>query len=233
MVRISGMLFGLGLLIAISSWTSPAGAWDSDDDDDDYRRPRQRCVTPVVRPPYTPVYQPAYYPEHRPIYRPNPVFVPRRSVEHYHSGNVAIPPAPQFDRNGPIFPPVPPSELEHEFHAPRIEEPVLPPPIAPPVVQVPHEHPGQFVDAAVPLYPYVRVKDRENIPRYAVPRILAVRSPDPFRFPGCVFVKVCVPPGPCRGLKVESGGSKIELKYHDFEVEVTSNRGVITVEYDD
>jgi hypothetical protein len=59
-----------------------------------------------------------------------------------------------------------------------------------------------------------------------------VRSPDP-RIPGCVYVEVCVPPGPCRDVKVKDGGAKIELDYGDYEVKVTASRGVVTVDYDD
>lgn len=89
------------------------------------------------------------------------------------------------------------------------------------------------MNAAVPLYPHVRIDDADEAPRRGVHRILAVKSPDPARFPGCVYVKVLVPPVPCREVEVDDGGAKIKLKYGNCEVEIESEDGVIEVEYDD
>lgn len=218
MARISGMILGLGFLVIYSSLVSPASAWDDDDDDDGYRRRRR----PVYRVYREPVIVPP-----RPIYGPGEYVAPQ-----YPRGQYPAPPAnypPQ--QRGPIVPaPLPPSAFENGRNYPPQEYVPSPAPVA----SLPDPHrPGQFVNAIAPLYPHVRVKDRDEAPRFAVHRILAVRSPDPFRFPGCVFVRVCVPPGPCRKVEVKNGGAYIKLKYAEHEVEVSSSRGVITVEYDD
>ncbi|MCA9069951.1 MAG: hypothetical protein KDA84_13555 [Planctomycetaceae bacterium] len=223
MIRISGMILGLGFLVVLSSLVSPASAWDHDDDDDDgYRRQRR----------------PAYR-----VYR-EPVIVPPRYVEHHSHGQSRYI-APQYPQGHYPAPPV--------NYAPRQQGPIVPAPLPPsafddgrgyppqayqptPVASLPQpisHRPGQFVSVGVPLYPRVRVKDLDEAPRFGLHQIVAVRSPDPFNFPGCVYVKVCVPPGPCRELKVKNGGAYIKLEYSDHEIEISSSKGVVTVEYDD
>lgn len=229
MARISGLILGLGFLVVLSSLVSPASAWD-DDDDDGYKRRR------------------------RPVHvHPGPVIIPPRHVEHYGHGReeYVVPqyprghyPAPPVNyppqRQEPILPaPLPPSAFDEgfDYHSnqyvptPRRETYI---PTPDPRYGVPdYGRPGQFVNAAVPLYPRVRVKDQDEAPRFGIHQILAVKSPDPFNFPGCVYVKVCVPPGPCRDVQVKNGGAYIKLKYPEHEIEIASGRGVITVEYDD
>ena len=248
MKRISIMLFGVGLLAAISTWTSPASAWDDDDDDDGYRRRPVRYFAPVPVAPVIPVAPVVIPPSHRhyaPVPAPPRAYGPPLRRER----SVVVPPAPVPDVSpirgpelpplappplappvdeGPIVPPLPPSLLQQEFAPPGYVEPA-----APLDLPIAHTRPGNFIEQQVSLYPHVRVKDRDNIPRGAVHRVVAVSSPDPFRFPGCVFVQICVPPGRCPSVKFKSGGSKLELKYPNLEVEITSRRGVITVDYDD
>lgn len=245
MTRISGMILGLGLMIVISSLASPASAWDDDDDDhrsrrfrslgdvdddDDFRRfrsfgdiddddgdfrRRRGGIPPIFR-------QPRRVPRHH--YAPMP---------RYRSGYEG----PRFapPQRQPIAPPPPPLEDFHRGGSAHHQEELVVPQAPPSGAAGPPDHsrPGQFVNAAVPLYPHVRVKDADEAPRRGVHRILAVKSPDPARFPGCVYVKVLVPPVPCREVKVDKGGAEIELKYEDLEVEIKSRRGVVTVEYDD
>lgn len=97
-------------------------------------------------------------------------------------------------------------------------------------VPPPDVRPGAFVGPEVALFAKVRVKDRDNIYPRAIPKCIAIRAP---HGPGCVFVKVFVPPYPAREVDVEDGGRKLKLDYGDYEVEVESDDGRITIDYDD
>ncbi len=222
MARISGMILGLGLLVVISQMTSPVSAGDHDDDDG-YFKHRRRYCTPIVRRPI--VRQPVFY--------RNPY-----AAQPYYSGGYGIPqPQSAPIAQQPIVPPpLPPSALQQNDSAyppaPAVNSPTVTPP-GQRFSALPQQQPGQFVEQAVPLYPYVRVKDAGKVPGLAVPKILAVASPDPFRFPGLVYVQVSVPPCPCRGVKIKDRGAKTVLNYGDFEVEVTSSQGLVTIDYDD
>ena len=98
---------------------------------------------------------------------------------------------------------------------------------------MPQNGAGQFCSAQVPLYPLVRVKERDEAPRFGIQKIIGVRSPDPLRFPGIVYVPISVPPGPCKKVDIDDGGAKIKLEYENYEIEIASAKGVVTVEYDD
>lgn len=81
------------------------------------------------------------------------------------------------------------------------------------------------------LYSNVRVKDTKNIAPCAIPRIVQVADPCN---PGClVNVEVCVPPCACECVKVSRCGTKVKLDYGKYEVEITSRRGQVVVDYDD
>jgi hypothetical protein len=128
---------------------------------------------------------------------------------------------------------MPPDQLFGEEPTPeRSTGPLVVPPV-PDVGISPEYRAGQFVEIEAPLYPHVRIKDEDEAPRHAVPQIIAVQSPDPFRFPGLVYVPVRVPAGPCRDLKVSDDGAKVEMKYGEHSVEIVSAKGVVSVEYDD
>lgn len=187
--------------------------------------PRRQFYDAYPEPYYSPIPQQRYYqpvPQQQ-YYQPVP------QQQYYQPAPQAQPYYPPIQQQ-PIVPePLPPEALNPVGYDPQ---PQLSVPPAPPVDVLPEDRPGQFVDAGVPLYPHVRVKGAEEVPAFAVPRILAVRNPDP-RFPGCVYVKVYVPPGPYQKVKVEDGGAKVELDYGGFEVKLKSERGIVTVEYDD
>ena len=95
-----------------------------------------------------------------------------------------------------------------------------------------HYHPGEFAQGAVPLYPHVRVKGGDKAPRHGVTVVLAVANPNRGG-PESVFVPVRVPTRPLRDMKVKDGGEKIKLDYDEIEIEIESEKGVVTVEYDD
>jgi hypothetical protein len=246
MSRISGMVLALGLLVVLSSIASPASAWDSDDDDD--YKPRYNLNHYPYRGDVAPIVV-------APVVR-EPIFVPPQPFGHYDNAPNPYEYAPrpylQY-QSPPDSPPVPVDESIPRYQSnPHI--PLAPPPLPPEqlfgdvppapitgpsfastepeLVVTPQSQAGEFVTVETPLYPHVRVKGREEIPRHAVPRIVAVRSPDPFRFPGLVYVQVYVPPGRC-AVKVEQGGAKVEMKSDDFEVKIVSSRGIVSVEYDD
>ena len=87
MSRISGMIWGLGLLVVISQWTSPASAWDHDDDDGYFKHHRRYYYAPIVRQPI--VRQPVYGPQ--PLCRASliiPGAMPFRSSSRFHSSRL-------------------------------------------------------------------------------------------------------------------------------------------------
>ncbi len=256
MIRISGLVAGLVLLVVMSQCVSPASAWDHDDDDGfsrggfkhnrhsgffgvggrrsgfgpgillpgalggrNYYSRGFAGPQPVLiqQQPVLIQQQPAQFPQ-------QPIVPPPLPPSAFQQNTQAYPPAPAYPSN-PTYPPAPSYPPQSNL--------LTPPQPSPPPAPVPQGQPGQFVPEAVPLYPYVQVKDANKVPAFAVQRILAVASPDPLRFPGCVYVPVSVPPTPCQGVKVKDGGAKTVLNYGEFEVEVTSNRGVVTVDYDD
>lgn len=98
---------------------------------------------------------------------------------------------------------------------------------------------GCEVAGSAPLCGHVRVKDPRNIAPHAVRRMIAVRDPHgcdhlcdccPRQ---CVFVEVCMPPCECHDVKVSRDGRRIEYDFGDYEIEVTSRNGLVTVDYDD
>jgi hypothetical protein len=90
--------------------------------------------------------------------------------------------------------------------------------------------------APATLFECVRYKDLRNIHPCAVEKIVAV--PDPCKDAcscgtRCVFVKVCVPPCDCYETKCKRNGNKIVMDFGKYEVEITSARGQVVVDYDD
>ncbi|MAT16812.1 MAG: hypothetical protein CMJ46_16255 [Planctomyces sp.] len=104
--------------------------------------------------------------------------------------------------------------------------------------------------APMQLYHCVEVEDRHNIHPCAVTKIVSVLDPCPPACGscggcdscnscgtccprGCVFVQICVPPCGCPEVKVSRHGSKVKYDYGEYEVEITSDDGVVKVDYDD
>jgi hypothetical protein len=93
---------------------------------------------------------------------------------------------------------------------------------------------GSILTEPVALYPHVRVKDADDMAPGAVPVFVAVRDPNCGRGPaGLVFVKVCVPTCPLCKVRVKKGGAEVELDYGEYEIDVRSRNGVVTIEYED
>lgn len=91
----------------------------------------------------------------------------------------------------------------------------------------------------VELYHCVEYEDLDNVHPCAVPKIVSVKDPnacyDPCTCcePGCVFVKICVPPCGCPKVKVKRHGRKVKYDYGDYRVEVESHSdGTVEVDYD-
>lgn len=90
--------------------------------------------------------------------------------------------------------------------------------------------------APIGLFHCVRYKDLKNVHPCAVEKIVSV--PDPCRDAcacgtQCVYVKVCVPPCDCYETKCRRNGNKIIMDFGKYEVEITSARGQVVVDYDD
>jgi hypothetical protein len=118
-----------------------------------------------------------------------------------------------------------------------IPEPVVPGTPAPPLEGVPlgKLSYGSIVSGPVALYPHVRVKDADDAAPGGASVIVAVRDPNAGRRSpaGIVFVKICVPLCPLEKIKCNKWGTEIELDYDDYEIEIESCDGVVTIDYDD
>jgi hypothetical protein len=107
---------------------------------------------------------------------------------------------------------------------------------------VPGGEPVPAAGAPVTLYHCVRVKDECNIAPCAVPQIVMVKDPcavcdpcNPCAAPKCVAVQICVPPCsecPPR-VTCKRDGEYVKYDYGKYRVEITSRKGVVTVDYDD
>lgn len=91
--------------------------------------------------------------------------------------------------------------------------------------------------APIELFTCVKYKDERNIHPCAVPMIVSVPDPcaDPCDCcgPKCVYIKICVPPCDCAQIKCKRNGSKISYDFGKYEVDITSRRGTVVVDYDD
>jgi len=93
-------------------------------------------------------------------------------------------------------------------------------------------------EAPVTLFECVKYKDQRNIAPCAVPMIVSVPDPcaspcDCACGPRCVYVKICVPPCGCAEVKYKRHGEKLVYDFGKYEVEITSRKGVVVVDYDD
>ena len=138
--------------------------------------------------------------------------------------------------NPTIPPPVPanPAPLPAPYVDPGVADPV----IGPPVVTGRHCQIGEFVTHPVPLFDCVRVEDRDNVHPAALPAVIAVRDPRlPSHLPASlappVFVEICVPPCECNRVRISRNGSRIDLDYGEYEIQITSSRGRVSIDYDD
>jgi len=86
---------------------------------------------------------------------------------------------------------------------------------------------------AVPLYPNVREISPHKKHPCGVTQVIQVPDPTP-RYGCCepVFVAICVPPGCAPEVTVGPRGQRVTYAYGGYRVQVTSLRGVVTVDYD-
>ncbi len=88
-----------------------------------------------------------------------------------------------------------------------------------------------------PLYHRVEYEDLDNIHPCGVPTVVQVLDPceNPCDScgPRCVYVKICVPPNERPRIKVGDGGREVKYKFRDYSVEIESEDGVVSVNYDD
>ena len=94
---------------------------------------------------------------------------------------------------------------------------------------------GEFVRSPVPLATCVQVKDLCNAAPDAVPAILAVRDPHCCEHDlaeRVVYVEVLVPRCPLQKLEVSKCGTRVDLCFGEYDIEVRSRNGVVTVQYD-
>jgi len=88
----------------------------------------------------------------------------------------------------------------------------------------------------VQLYDCVKYEDLDNVHPCAVTKIVAVLDPcqDPCDCcgPRCVYVQICVPPCGCPEIKTHHSGKKVKYDYGKYEIEITSKKGMVIVDYD-
>lgn len=94
----------------------------------------------------------------------------------------------------------------------------------------------------ITLFHCVKYKDSRNIAPCAVSQVVFVKDPcpvcdpcNPCAAPKCVAVEICVPPcTPCPPkVTCKRGGEYVKYDYGKYAVEITSRKGVVTVDYDD
>ena len=89
----------------------------------------------------------------------------------------------------------------------------------------------------MPLYHRVKYEDLDNVHPCGVPTLVQVLDPceNPCDScgPRCVYVKICVPPNECPRVKVSHGGRKVKYKFDEYDVEIESEDGYVSVNYDD
>jgi len=111
-----------------------------------------------------------------------------------------------------------------------------------PPAPIPEEGTATVMPAGAPvtLFDCVKYKDRRNIAPCAVPMIVSVPDPCACRSacdcscgPQCVYVEICVPPCDCPCVKWKRCGEKLVYDFGKYEVEITSRKGVVVVDYDD
>lgn len=85
----------------------------------------------------------------------------------------------------------------------------------------------------VPLYPNVKVVSAHKKWPGGVTEIVEI--PNPLPRSGCcdpVYVPICVPPGCQPSVTVGPRGQRVTYAFGGYRVEVTSLRGVVTIDYD-
>lgn len=100
--------------------------------------------------------------------------------------------------------------------------------------------PTPAAECSAPLFHCVRYKDEDEIAPCAVPMIVTVKDPcavkdpcNPCAPPKCVAVKICVPQCTCPPkVTCKKEGEYVKFDYGKYKVQVTSKKGVVTVEYD-
>lgn len=113
-------------------------------------------------------------------------------------------------------------------------ETVAVPTPATPLVPIPDAEPAPSASlSAEPIYLYtnVKVEDLDNVPKCAVPTVIAI--PDPC-LPGCVrYIEICALPDCQPRVHTSPSGRKIEYDYGTFEVEIYNRSKYVVVNYDD
>lgn len=136
-------------------------------------------------------------------------------VPERHEGGLSAPPAPM---------PYPPGTF------PGVPEPYSLQPVPEGVVDY----------QTVELYHRVKYEDLDNVHPRAVKKIVAVKDPCAKEevcgacAPPCVYVMICVPPMDRFEYDVKrKDHSKVEYDYGEYEIEISSDDGVVHVNYDD
>lgn len=128
-------------------------------------------------------------------------------------------------RPAPVYAPVPPVPP-----VPVYRVPVVPVPAPMPMHRI-----GEFVRCEVPLATCVQVKDLCKAAPDAVPAVIAVRDPHACEHDSVervVYVEILVPRCPLRKLEVSRCRTRVDLCFGEYDVEIRSRDGVVTVEYD-
>ncbi|MBL8848874.1 MAG: hypothetical protein JNG89_04290 [Planctomycetaceae bacterium] len=103
---------------------------------------------------------------------------------------------------------------------------------ATPLVPVPDSQPSAASTLEpIVLYTNVKYEDGDNVPKCAVPIVVAI--PDPC-LPGCCrYIEICAVPDCEPKIHSSPSGRKIQYDYGSFEVEIYNRSKYVVVNYDD
>ena len=141
----------------------------------------------------------------------------------------------------PLEPAPAPLASPRRVPAPQLGAPVPYAQVTPAPMAVPGERIHVAPPLMAPVFHRVKYEDLDNIHPCGIP--VFVQVPDPWACdcrhcnaccaPQLVSIKICVPPGPCRRVKVRHGGRRIKYDYGKYEVEIKVRDGYVKVDYDD
>jgi hypothetical protein len=160
-----------------------------------------------------------------------PLYVPPADFASYQPQGPALQPLPEPHLGSP-------GPLPGSFSTPTYSQPVYStsqPVYSTPVpLQPSYSAPLPVIAGpVVPLYPNVRVRSAHLAWPGGAKEVVQIPNPLP-RSGNCepVYVQICVPPG-CQPI-VSTGprGQRLTYAFGGYRVEVTSLRGVVTIDYD-
>lgn len=132
-------------------------------------------------------------------------------------------------------PPAAPAPEGEEYIAPTAPMPMGEPvPMGEPIPMGEPFVGGEYAPMPQALFHNVEYEDLDNIHPCAIPIVVSVADPcERCCGPSCVLVQICVPPCECVKVKHSKDGRKVKYDYGEYTVQIKSEDGVVSVDYDD